>query len=353
MRPAKPNTDDDTIRVVPRPRRKRAAVAGLLVAVALLLGGTAAWWFWPHPTPPRPVATASIPAPPVVATPPLPPTAPAAPPATAPATATAFEIQSATETQIRSHTPAGLTVFRFADNPNIVVLDFASLHEQGKMLNRVAALTEKADLPRDRVLTDEELDAAILKRGDTIETFYYGHDYPAEAVVRFFALADAQHIQLDPQEERLRALLRQLGWSGPKAVGGLISLPAVGSAPNVTTAARKSILRHELSHGEFFSDPDYAAYVHNFWLTALTEAERANVRKFLASEDYDVTDEALMYNEMQAYLMFTRDPVFFRPELVGLTPGRLTEIQARFLAGMRPGWLRDVLASYQTNAAAQ
>ncbi len=324
-------------------------MTSVLVAVAILLGGTAAWWFWPHPATPPPATTASIPAPPIVATP-IPPTAP---PATAPATPPAFDIQSANETQIRNDIPTGLTVFRFADNPNIVVLDFASLHEQGKMLNRVAALVEKADLPRDRVLTDEELDAAILKRGDTVETFYYGHDYSAEALVRFFALADAQHIQLDPQEKRLRALLQQLGWSGANAVGGLISLPAVGSAANVTMAARTSILRHELSHGEFFSDPDYAAYVHNFWLTALTEAERANVRKFLASEDYDVTDEVLMYNEMQAYLMFTRDPVFFRPELVGLTPGRLAEIQARFLAGMRPGWLRDVLASYQTNAAAQ
>ena len=108
-----------------------------------------------------------------------------------------------------------------------------------------------------------------------------------------------------------------------------------------------------MSHGEFFSDQEYAPYVHNFWLTALTEAERANFRKFLASEDYDVTDEVLMYNEMQAYLMFTRDPKFFRPELADLTPGRLADIQARFLAGMRPGWLRDVLASYQTNTAAQ
>lgn len=323
-------------------------MAGLIVAVAILLGFTTAWWFWPSPAPPRPVATASIPAPPVVATTPLPP---AAPPATAPAPA--FKIQPATETQIRNNIPADLTLFRFADNPNIVVLDFASLHEQGKMLNRVAALVEKADLPRDRVLTDEELDAAILKRGDTVETFYYGHDYPAEALVRFFALADAQHIQLDPQEERLRALLGQLGWSGYKAVGGLISLPAVGSAPNVTTAARTSILRHELSHGEFFSDPEYAAYVHNFWLTTLTEAERANFRKFLASEDYDVADDMLMYNEMQAYLMFTRDPKFFRPELAGLTPGRLADLQARFLAGMRPGWLRDVLTSYQTSATAQ
>ena len=58
-----------------------------------------------------------------------------------------------------------LTVFRFADNPKILVLDFASLHEQGKMLNRVAAFVEKAGLPHDRVLTDAELDAAIHARG--------------------------------------------------------------------------------------------------------------------------------------------------------------------------------------------
>jgi hypothetical protein len=221
------------------------------------------------------------------------------------------------------------------------------------MLNRVAALVEKADLPRDRVLTDEELDAAIRKAGDTVETYYYGHDYPAEALVRFFTVADAQHIRLDPQEERLRALLRQLGWSGANAVGGLISVPAVGSDPYITMAARTSILRHELSHGEFFSDPEYAAYVHTFWLTTLTEAERANIRKFLGTEGYDTADETLMYNEMQAYLMFTRDPTFFRPDLVGLTPGRLADLQARFLHGMPPGWLRDLLASYQTSAAAQ
>ena len=42
------------------------------------------------------------------------------------------------------HVPTSLTVFRLADNPRILVLDFASLHEQGEMLNRVAAFVEKA-----------------------------------------------------------------------------------------------------------------------------------------------------------------------------------------------------------------
>ena len=48
-----------------------------------------------------------------------------------------------------------------------------------------------------------------------------------------------------------------------------------------------------------------------------------------------------MYNEMQAYLMFTREPSLFRPDMVGMTQGRLTVLQGRFLAGMPAGWLRE------------
>jgi hypothetical protein len=149
----------------------------------------------------------------------------------------------------------------------------------------------------------------------------------------------------------LRALLRQEGWLTPGVAAGLISLPAVGSDPRITATARAAILRHELSHGEFFSNPAYAAYVHGFWLTELTPDERAGVRAFLAKDDYDVGVEELMYNEMQAYLMFTRDPEFFTPELAGLTRERLADLQARFLAGMPAGWLRDVLAGYQSAAS--
>lgn len=267
--------------------------------------------------------------------------------------APAVQISTATETEIGEHVPTALTVFRFADNPRILVLDFASLHEQGKMLNRVAALVEKAGLPHDRVLTAAELDAAIHAQGDTIETFYLGHDYAATALARFFALADAEGIMLDPAEQWLRALLQQESWFAPGVAAGLISLPAVGSDPRITVSARAAILRHELSHGEFFSNPQYAEYVHKFWLTELTEDERGAVRDFLAKEGYDTHVEELMFNEMQAYLMFTRDPTFFTPDLAGMTEQRLAALQARFLAGMPAGWLRNVLASYQSAALAR
>jgi hypothetical protein len=274
--------------------------------------------------------------------------APPSPAAVAPAPVAVarFDVRQATEAEIDEHVPSSLTVFRLADQPRILVLDFASLHQQGEMLNRVAVFVEKAGLPHDRVLSDSELDAAIRARGDTVETFYFGHDYSAQALLRFFAGADDEDVQLNPEEQKLRALLHQEGWLSPSVAAGLISVPAVGADPRITASARSTILRHELSHGEFFSNPQYAEYVHKFWESALTGDERAAVRAFLTREGYDSGNEALMYNEMQAYLMFTRDPLFFSSDMVGMTLERLTALRVAFLSGMPDGWLRHVLASY-------
>jgi hypothetical protein len=332
MRPSEPHADD-TIRVLPASRRKRAAWWYAVAAVVGtgLAGGAGFWLLRQQPFHPPSVPTVSVPV----------------------AGAPAFQVETATEAEIDGHLPTSLTVFRFADNPRILVLDFASLYEQGKMLNRVAAFVEKAGLPHDRVLTDDELDAAIRAQGDTVETFYLGHDYAAASLARFFALADSKRVVLDPQEEKLRALLQQEGWLATDARAGLISLPAVGSDPRITAPARTAILRHELSHGEFFSNPDYAEYVRKFWLMELSADERDAVRRFLAKENYDAREEELMYNEMQAYLMFTRDPTFFAPEMVGMTQERLSALQARFLSNMPAGWLRNVLTSYRGTASAQ
>jgi hypothetical protein len=302
----------------------RLAVA---VLFGLALGAGGAYWLLRSPQ-----------------VPPLP-----APVAGAPATA----IETATEAEIDQHVATSLTVFRLADRPRILVLDFASLHQQGEMLNRVAAFVEKAGLPHDRVLSDGDLSAAIQSRGDTVETFYFGHDYAASSLARFFALADSGGIRLNPEEERLRALLRQENWFAPGVTAGLISVPAVGSEPRITASVRSAILRHELSHGEFFSNPEYAAYVHNFWLTKLTGDEREAVRRFLGSEGYDAADEELMYNEMQAYLMFTRDPLFFTPDLLGMTQERLSALQVSFLSDMPAGWLRDLLGTYVAATSAR
>jgi len=274
----------------------------------------------------------------------------AGPPPPAPTSAHEFTIRAATEDEILHHTGgAGMTVFRFADDHRILVLDFPTLVQQGMMLDRIAALIEKAGTPRNRVLTEDELLAAIRVGGDTVATYYYGHDYSAESLQRFFDLVDRAEIALEPDEQILRRLLRQEGWLEPDIHRGLISIPAVGSNADITLSARRTILHHELSHGVFFSDPDYASYVQRFWDTTLTGRERSAVRQFLGSEGYDVAYEELMYNEMQAYLMFTHDPEFFRPDFVAMRPEHLAELQDEFVRGMPTGWLHDALAARPTD----
>lgn len=318
--------------------RRAWLAAGGVVCAGCLLG---AGYFVTRGSGPR-VASAPQPAaPPRVAA--APPAAPAPQP---PATPVEFAIRTATQNQIlHNPTAPGVTIFRFSHDTRVLVLDFATMEQQGQMLDRVAALIEKAGTPRDRVLTEPELLAAIHQGGDTVATYYYGHDYSAESLRRFFTLAAAGKIALDAEEERLRRLLHQEGWFAPGLRRGLISIPAVGAHPDITLSARYAILHHELSHGVFFSDADYAAHVHRFWFSTLNGQERTAVRRFLGSEGYDMTYEELMYNEMQAYLMFTQDPAFFRPDLVGMTPQHLAALQGEFLHGMPRGWLRDALAT--------
>lgn len=341
-----PEADDSdpTIRLRPAPDvagRKGIRPAWLLAGVLAIAGiGGAAWLELRRPPPPPIPPAVSLPVPKVPAPNIAAPSVPAAP-AAQPTPAPVFAIRTASEADIRDNKTDALTIFRFADNPRVLVLDFASLHEQAMMLNRVAALVEKAGLPHDRVLTDSELAAAIKASGDTPDTYYYGHDYSAAALARFFALAERDHITLTPQEQTLHALLAQEGYLQPGVLAALISIPQAGVDRLIDPTARATILHHELSHGEYFSNPVYAAYAQHFWRDVMTDHDRALFTHFLTSEDYDGTLTDLMINETQAYLMHTPDPRFFNATALGMDPVALNRLQAAFLLGMPPGWLRD------------
>jgi hypothetical protein len=241
--------------------------------------------------------------------------------------------------------PTALTVFRFQANPQILVLDFPTLLQQGLMLNRVAAMVEKSGLPHDRVLTDSELDIAIKAHGDTVESYYYGHDYSAANLAAFFRRADRQGIRLDPQEETLRRLLTEQGFMLPGSRQALITLPRAGVTPGLDQTMRAAILEHELSHGEFFSNPAYADFVRYFFRSVMSEADRAAFRSFLQRDDYDPAVPDLIVNETQAYLMNTSDPRLFNPAEAGLSLAELDRLRGLFLAGMPAGWLRDRIAA--------
>ena len=308
-------SSDDT--VIVRPKRRGGRYAGAIGGLGLLAVAVAGgFWFLQHDE-------------------------------VAPAVAIVEPIPLASEAAIRQQSPAVQTVLRFEDNPAVVVIDFPTLDAQGRMLNRLAAWAEKAGVAHDRIPNEAVIEAAIAASGVTAATYYYGHDYSGGAVRDFFAEAEQQHVALRPEEEALRRIVARA--TGEAAgFGAVITVTRADAESGVTPQARATILHHELSHGEYFTNPAYAAFVASFWQTVLTAPERAAVRTYLASEGYDPALEDLMRNEMQAYLIHTPDPAFFQPDRLGLTPARLAELRRVFLAGMPDGWLRQSLQASGT-----
>jgi hypothetical protein len=203
------------------------------------------------------------------------------------------------------------SAFRWEANPLVWVLDFPSLEAQGQALNRAAALIEKASTPRDRVLRDDELAAAIAADSRSAADWYFGHNYRASDLRRMFTLAERQGIRLNPLELWVNEQVSLAERLDRARDAAFISIPALGGP--VDAAMRRSILRHELSHGQFFTLPLFAAHVMRIWERGFTEAERMAFRNFLAKEGYDTAQDEVMANEAMAYLLFTPDRRFFDP----------------------------------------
>jgi hypothetical protein len=241
---------------------------------------------------------------------------------------------------------AGLRWSRFKANPAIVVIEYPSLHEQGLAMNRLAAMFEKRAVQRDHVPTDGELGELIRRSGDTIASFYQGHDYSAANVARFFSLAEAQRVILNAQESQLRSLLLEVelmkrGATGDfQALGNQAAISFTGVQPDdpapderVDGIRREAVLRHELSHGEFFTDQAYRAHCMRFWREVLSGNERRMFSAYLKSLDYNPADEELMANETQALLMHTPDSRAFNAGSLGISESALAQLRSRFRAG--------------------
>jgi hypothetical protein len=233
--------------------------------------------------------------------------------------------------------PTGqFTLWRFGADPDIVVAIFSSLHEQAMALNRVAAFVERPGVSRDHILDDGALRAVIGQAQESFDTYYYGHDYRAADLARFFATAARDGLALHDAERALKTRLDAAGFFKPDAQAALISLPPRGEGM-LDPAARATILHHELAHGAYFTDPRYAAYVVKFW-NGLTEQERGAFRRYLGQQGYDMANDDLMRNETQAYLMFTGDPRMFDITRLGLPEAE--DLRRTFLSGLQLAWLR-------------
>lgn len=309
---------------------------GLGAVVAAGLGG---WWLALAPLRQEPAAevavpSAPMPAPAAAAPGAVPAPAPMPEPVALPAPSRLAALPPLMEeVAIAAHRDDQPRLIRYAGNPAIFVLDYPTLAAQGAALNRVAALVEKAGLPRDRVLTEAEMAAAIARSGDSAATFYFGHNYRGADLARFFALAERDGLALSAAEAWLRAqflLARGLVPAGQEIV--LLSLAAPG--PEMDEAGRATILRHELSHGRFGTDAAYAGHVRRVWTERFAEPDRSAIRAFLGREGYDTGIETLMIDEAQAYLLHTPDPRFFTAAHLGLAAAELERLRALMRAGM-------------------
>jgi hypothetical protein len=247
----------------------------------------------------------------------------------------------ATEAELAAETPDTLTLHRFAANPRILVFDFPTLRQQGLMFDRIAVFAEKAGLPHDRVLTDAELAVAMRESGETLETYYYGHDYSSDTLARFFRAAEDGRVHLNAQERQLRGLAERQGVLADHAGQAIITMPRLHADKLVDEDFRRAVLHHELAHGEYFTNASYAAYVDDFYGRVMDARARGAFVRFLASQGYDTGLQDLMANETQAYLMFTPDPRAFSAAAVGLGEGEIARLRARFKGGMPAGWLRE------------
>lgn len=259
------------------------------------------------------------------------------------------------ETSIRdieNTSSRNLSIHRLADNPDIYVFDFPSLAQQGAMFNRLVALVERTEAPRDRPLTDDELADLIRSLGRQPTTFAFGNDFRTSELVKFFNLAEFRNVPLNEDEVLLRDFLvanelikLRFGFyqlSLPDRV--ILSIPqeqAAGGPDSVpiSHATRTTILHHEMSHAEYYTNEAYADYCVRFWAEEMSETERKAMRDYLSAKNYDPNNEELMINEMQAYLFHTLDSNAFNPRNVALPPGAIERLRQRFWGGKPPSRL--------------
>ena len=318
----------------------------LAAALGLLVVGLVAFWLWPR-------GPAAEPALPLAGAPPAPAPVPKllakilpTPTVTQASAVVPVPVPVMTLSELLATQTTGWRQARLRELPAVLAIEFPDLAEQGAAMNRIAALLEKAGAPRDRVLGDAELAALIKRSGDNSQTFYQGHDYDSAGLARFFARVTSQRLKLNASEERLR---RELLAGGVLQADGAVLKPA-GDAPQalitftstqpddpktpfdeaVDAVRRESVLRHEASHGRFYTQPSYREHCHKFWREAFNDAQRERFRVFLAGAGYNRDDEELMINEAQAFLLHTPDARAFTEGSIGASAGELEALRARF-----------------------
>ena len=233
---------------------------------------------------------------------------------------------------------SNVSVFRWDEDPRVYLLHFASAAAQRDAMGRASIFLE--DLDSRGTLVDR---VPSGQRGGVAN--YSGHNMRVGDFCRFLNLAQAHGSESAPGEPSCGGLndaerglaARLLGAgairtepaSGAFAVGlggsrsshghrqsgakhakhgdwhggGPVIAAVAGSSDAAET--RDAVL-HEAMHMVFYGDDAFARSCRAFWETEVDADEKRTWIEFLRDLRYDVTDEELVVNELQAYMCTER-----------------------------------------------
>ncbi len=191
---------------------------------------------------------------------------------------------------------------------SILVLVTKDYQTQDDYLKRLAFFVEKTGF-RGRLWTDAQI--AHLHG-------WNAHDYSAPSLAQFYTLAEKESFPLNPEEIELRTKLTASGILVAKGSGWEAGTGALlGISLESPPALRAALFVHEAFHGLYFTSEAFRNGVKAVW-SKLPDGAKTTFRDFLAISRYDPSDEGLMMNEFQAYVL-QRSPAdwvgFFRDKV--------------------------------------
>lgn len=129
-----------------------------------------------------------------------------------------------------------------------------------------------------------------------------GHDLRGTALVGFYETLKSQ-CQIDPQggycpTPQEAELFEQIIVPGVTRSKDFI----VVAAAHLGRGNFVGTFSHEVLHAQYFNEEIYRKVIDSFWATELSEKEKTLIRDVLGTA-YDRSDEFLMKNEFQAYIL--------------------------------------------------
>lgn len=118
-------------------------------------------------------------------------------------------------------------------------------------------------------------------------------------------------------------------------------LPEIKKNPNFviityaieSTMDYEGIVTHEILHAQYFLNPEFQKVTNQYWDTRVSESDKRAIRRLL-SKNYDSSDELLMKNEFQAYILqFDAENFWMKDYLSKYRAGLLSALAAK---GLKP-----------------